>query len=111
MGVDIFLHIVSSLIIGGIIDIDNMIVAIVLHEYRIEIPQIQPSINILIGWHHNTKTQLLTFVVTDFIVRFEVFGFCVDHVLDPFHFLCLVFIELCHVHLDLATILDVVCEL
>jgi hypothetical protein len=87
----IFLNILcnghSSFIRRGVINVDNMIVLILLHENRVKISEVQSAFEVVIRRDNNAKRQLVLYVFADLIFLFIAFFLDLEYFLDSSAFL------------------------
>ncbi len=93
---------------GSIIDIYNMIVWVILHKNRVQIPQVQTCFNILVRWNYDTERKLFFFMLTDFIVHLKILSLGFDKFCYSLSFLNFVMIKHCQFDLNLSSILYIV---
>ena len=104
-------HILSSLVCWCVVDINDTVVCIVLHENRVQISQVKAGLNVFIGWHDYTEWKLLLFEFINLVVWVHVIEVCLDKVLDSFEFFKLIIVVFGQLYINLSSILDIVGDL
>jgi len=66
-----FLNLFTSFIRRSIINKDNMVIFVFLHEYRPHILEMPVFLNVIVAWHHNTNREFSS-VFTQVIFLFEI---------------------------------------
>lgn len=102
---------ILSVIVRCIVDIDYMIVGIILHKNRVEVPQVESSLYIIVWGYNYAKGQLLFAEFIDFVCFIKLFLLLGDKRLDSADFLHLAGVEFRHVDTNFTSIFHAICDL
>ena len=52
---EVFLHELAGFVGGGVVDVDDVVVVVVLHEQGVQVAQVQAGGDVVVGWDHDAE--------------------------------------------------------
>ena len=70
--VNILLNVLDCLIWGVVVNVDDFVVLVVLHEYGVQVTKIEAVANVVIGRDYDAEWKLLLFIFGDLIFGLDI---------------------------------------
>lgn len=100
---DIFFDVFASLVWGGVIDVDDMVVLVVLHENGVEVAEVQAGLDVFVGGDKEAETQLVVVVPAELVEGLVIKLFIIHDLPDGSFLILQAFIEGRQLNLNFPT--------